>query len=291
MDKVFWGVTEFVHLIDIINQTDLVENIDGEDKLGQPMIKFSLPLQWGTVDMFLLPYFRERTFPGHNGRLRHAQVIDTNRAKYESSLEEYHIDFALRYSHILGDFDIGISNFTGTGRELTSLIEYKNSGEPDLIPYYEQINQTSIDIQLVEGAWLWKMEAFYRTGQGDGFFAGVGGFEYTLYDIFETGMDVGLLTEYAYDDRDNEDTTPFEDDLMFGIRLTGNDVSTTELLVGMFHDILTGSKVVTTEASRRMGQNYTLSLESRLFLNSSEDDYFYELRSDDYFRIKFSYYF
>ena len=39
--KVFWGVTEFVHLVDIINQTDLVENIDGEDKLGQPMVHFS----------------------------------------------------------------------------------------------------------------------------------------------------------------------------------------------------------------------------------------------------------
>lgn len=42
--KVFWGVTEFVHLVDIINQTDLVEDIEGEDKLGQPMVHLS-PLQ------------------------------------------------------------------------------------------------------------------------------------------------------------------------------------------------------------------------------------------------------
>ncbi len=34
--KVFWGVTEFVHLVDIINQTDLVEDIRAEDKLGSP---------------------------------------------------------------------------------------------------------------------------------------------------------------------------------------------------------------------------------------------------------------
>ncbi|UCD90752.1 MAG: hypothetical protein JSW04_04805, partial [Desulfobacterales bacterium] len=45
--KVFWGVTEFVHLVDIINQTDLVEDIDGEDKLGQPMINLSIPRNWG----------------------------------------------------------------------------------------------------------------------------------------------------------------------------------------------------------------------------------------------------
>ncbi|HHH47651.1 MAG TPA: hypothetical protein ENK51_01995, partial [Gammaproteobacteria bacterium] len=37
--KVFWGVTESQHLVDIINQTDFVENLDGEDKLGQPMIQ------------------------------------------------------------------------------------------------------------------------------------------------------------------------------------------------------------------------------------------------------------
>ena len=35
--KVFWGTTESVHLVDIVNQTDGVEDIDGEDKLGQPM--------------------------------------------------------------------------------------------------------------------------------------------------------------------------------------------------------------------------------------------------------------
>ena len=38
--KVFWGVTEFSHLVDIINQTDAVESIDGEEKLGQPMVQF-----------------------------------------------------------------------------------------------------------------------------------------------------------------------------------------------------------------------------------------------------------
>ena len=39
--KVFWGVTESRHLVDIINQRDMVENSDGEDKLGQPMINFA----------------------------------------------------------------------------------------------------------------------------------------------------------------------------------------------------------------------------------------------------------
>ena len=41
ISKEFWGVTETTHRVDIINQTDTSESFDGEDKLGQPMIKFS----------------------------------------------------------------------------------------------------------------------------------------------------------------------------------------------------------------------------------------------------------
>jgi len=40
--KVFWGVTEGRHLVDIINQTDAVDQVDGEEKLGQPMINLSV---------------------------------------------------------------------------------------------------------------------------------------------------------------------------------------------------------------------------------------------------------
>ena len=61
--QVFWGVTEFEHLVDIINQTDQVEDIEGEVKLGQPMVNLSLVRDWGIVDFFVMPYFRERTYP------------------------------------------------------------------------------------------------------------------------------------------------------------------------------------------------------------------------------------
>ena len=40
--KVYWGVTESQHLVDVINQTEGVENLDGEDKLGQPMLNLAL---------------------------------------------------------------------------------------------------------------------------------------------------------------------------------------------------------------------------------------------------------
>jgi hypothetical protein len=117
---VFWGVTEFRHLVDIINQTDAVENIDGEDKLGQPMVNFALIKEWGTLDLFVLVGFRERTFPGVEGRPRTIPPVDPDQSDFESSDEEDHIDFAIRWSHTLGDWDIGVYQFSGTSRTTRS---------------------------------------------------------------------------------------------------------------------------------------------------------------------------
>ena len=83
ISKVFWGVTESQHLVDVINQTDNVENIDGEDKLGQPMISLSIERDWGIVDLFILPYFRERTFAGDEGRPSSQPAVNTDAPVYE----------------------------------------------------------------------------------------------------------------------------------------------------------------------------------------------------------------
>ena len=65
-----WGVTETNHRVDIINQTDFTEGFDGEEKLGQPMIKISFERPWGLLDVYALLGFRERNFSGTKGRLR-----------------------------------------------------------------------------------------------------------------------------------------------------------------------------------------------------------------------------
>ncbi|MES9926699.1 MAG: hypothetical protein ABW158_01160, partial [Candidatus Thiodiazotropha sp. 6PDIVS] len=104
--RVFWGVTEALHLVDVINQTDLVENPDGEQKLGQPLLKVSLERDWGILDLYALVGFRERTFPGENGRLRTHPHVNQDDAEYESDREDQHLDYALRWSHYIGDWDI-----------------------------------------------------------------------------------------------------------------------------------------------------------------------------------------
>jgi len=289
--KVFWGTTEFVHLVDVINQTDLVENIDGEEKLGQPMIHLSVPRDWGVVDFFVLPYFREQTFTGKKGRLRDSVIVDTDQAKYENADEERHIDFAARYNHTIGDWDLGIYHFTGTSREPTLLSGSDNNGNPLFIPFYEQINQSGLDLQLVAGEWLWKLEALNRNGQGDNFFASVAGFEYTFVGIAETRMDLGIIGEWAYDDRGDGATTAFQNDAMFGLRLIVNDVASSELLAGVSYDMDSSAHGVSVEASRRLGDNWKATLEARGLFNLPESDPFYGLRDDSFLQFELAYYY
>ncbi|NNC55779.1 MAG: hypothetical protein HKO07_08675, partial [Pseudomonadales bacterium] len=89
IDTVFWGVTETLHLVNVINQVDQVENIDQEDYLGQPMAHLALIRDWGTLDLFALPYFRERPYPGRNGRPGSGLRVSNDSAIYESSAERW----------------------------------------------------------------------------------------------------------------------------------------------------------------------------------------------------------
>lgn len=288
--KVFWGVTESQHLVDIINQTDLVESIDGEEKLGQLMLKLSFVQDWGDVDLFVLPGFRERTFPSRIGRLRTSAVVAINQAEYDSSQGRDHIDVAIRWSRSVGDWDMGLSHFSGTSREPVFRIS-QDKGRNVLIPVYNTIDQTSLDLQATKDDWLWKLELISRSGQGPRYTAATGGFEYTLYGISDSSVDLGLIAEYLYDDRGNLATTAFEDDLFVGARLAFNDEASSELLAGAIWDLDDSSRVMSVEASRRLGDNWKINLEARFFSNIAQQNSLTSFKEDDFIQLELAWYF
>lgn len=292
--KVFWGVSESQHLVDVINQTDLVEGMDGEEKLGQPMINYAMINDWGTVDFFILPYFRERTYPGVNGRLRPTLHIDTDNPIYESTDKENHIDYAIRWSHSLGDWDIGLSHFDGTSRDpsISTTPTLDNNGILSLRPTYYLMQQTGIDVQATKEAWLWKMEMINRSINNDSYNAATAGFEYTVNGVFESSSDLGIVFEYLYDDRASQATTPFEDDLMLGLRWTKNDENDTTLLLGVIADRDESTRIYSVEASRRIGESFKLNIEARLFKGVKTNDLFLgSLRQDNFVQLELAYYF
>ncbi|MCW8945948.1 MAG: hypothetical protein OQK80_00670, partial [Sedimenticola sp.] len=291
ISKVFWGVTEFQHLVDTINQSDGVEDIDGEDKLGQPMIHLSIAREWGILDLYALPGFRERTFPGVDGRLRTGLVVATEQASYESGAGDKHVDFAARWSRTLGDFDLGLHYFRGTNRDPLLQAGLNSLGTPVLIPHYEQINQIGMDLQATLDDWLWKLETRWRDSRNDTFWALQGGFEYTLYGIAESNADLGLLVEYGWDERGKRSTSLAQNDLFFGSRIALNDVDSTELLAGIGYDLDYHSYSLQIEASTRIGEGWKASMDLRLFTGKNVNDPLSALRKDDHLQLTLERYF
>ena len=292
--QIFWGVTESQHLVDIINQTDFVEGIDGEKKLGQPMLDLTLINDWGVLDLILLPGFRERTFAGKEGRLRFPFIIDVDHPIYQADDGDENIDFAARYSHYIQNVDFAFSYFYGNSREPRYTLLPENQVEMIITPVYDLINQFGFELQYTsENGWLWEVESIVRENRGNQFFSFTGGYEYTFSNVNGKGLDIGILTEYLYDDRDLEDfaPNPFDNHLFAGMRLAFNDVQSTDLLAGAMINNDNSSVFYTVEGSRRLGESIKLILEIRAFSNIPEDDFFYGFRNDNHAKLDLEWYF
>ena len=292
--KVFWGVTESLHLVDIINQTDLVENIDTEDKLGQVMLHYSYLSEVGTFEAFVLPYFEERTVTQAFGRLSGGIEIDPANEEFESSRGRSHIDVAARYSHSVGSWDIGLAWFSGTSRE-PDLLRLLNPATGQTTAFYPQIDQFSADIQLTTGSWLFKLEAIQREFSDDfydDFAAAIGGTEYTIVGVLGSSYDLGLLAEYAWDERGDISSTAFQNDLFVGARLGFNDVSDSQLLFGYTNDLdNSDSRGIFIEGSTRLGPALTLNIEVRYFSSRTPTDPLFLIRDDSFIQFGIEYFF
>jgi len=291
INTMFWGVVESKHLVDVVNQIDLVEGIDGEEKLGQPMLHLKRYQEWGVLDFLLLPGFRERTFQEKQGRLRPPLLVATDLVEYESSDEDRHVDYALRFSQTYGDFDLGLSWFKGTSRDPLLQPGLDDTGAPVLIPFYQQMTQIGVDAQLLYADWIWRLEAIRReTSVGD-YNACTAGFEYSFFGIFESATDLGLLLEYSYDGRDKDEADPLDDDLFLGTRFAFNDAQSSEILAGIFIDVGNRGRSFRVEASRRFGASWKGTLELQTFSNIDVDDPLAALADDDYLLLEMAYYF
>jgi hypothetical protein len=319
--RVFWGVTESRHLVDIVNQSDFVENISNELKLGQPMMSLAWIGELGTTEFFLMPYQRARTFPGEQGYPRFPLEVHGHEALYESRHEQEHVDYAVRYSGSFGPVDLGVAWFDGTARDPrlplcvrrgASTPTVSNPGAPNcnaanrymdsfqmppltippqtqeeieaqfaaevaanlvLVPSYDLWRQASVDAQFVTGSMAWKLEAVWRETLDAQTVGSVAGFEYTFGDVRGSGIDIGVLGEYLWDEKDDALNVLFDDELFAGVRFALNDVAGTTLLAGMLASRDGGDmRRYGLEASGRLNDDWKLSAELRVFSKWPNDN-------------------
>jgi hypothetical protein len=136
-----------------------------------------------------------------------------------------------------------------------------------------------------------KLEGYYRETPTDDYFAGIGGFEYTLYGVAETGADLGLLVEYVYDGRENKLDIVLDNDLFVGSRLALNDPQSPEVRAGVIVDTVQDSVFWRLEANRRLGADWKLELTLQGFPRTSPGEPAYYWRKDTYTRLQLFRYF
>lgn len=288
IDIVFWGVTESQHLVDVINQTDQVASVDGEAKLGQPMLNWNLYGEGGTFSVYFLPYFRERTLAGVDGRLRPPLTVDSKNPLYESTQQQRNLDVALRWSRQFGAADIALSYFNGNNRE--PLLQL--TADSQLQPLYIHMQQLGLETQLISGSWIWKLESIYRKTRLDDFTAATAGVEYTQVGLFNTEWDLGWIAEYQYDSRGKHAALPGQNDVFIGGRFVANDAAGTELLLGIAQDLDSfSSQSGKLEASMRLNNSLRLQLDAWFFRSQHSEDPLYYIRRDDFFQLSLDYYF
>jgi len=144
-------------------------------------------------------------------------------------------------------------------------------------------------LQATYNSWLWKLESVYRTGNTPDYWALTAGFEYSFTDIRSSGVDLGIVVEYLYDDRGDAATTAFADDTMLGLRLALNDVQSTDALLGIIVDNEGKGKMIALEAGRRLGDSWKLSFDSYIFAGAKPSDQLYSFRDDDYVQLNLAY--
>lgn len=290
MNVVFWGVTESRHLVDVVNQSDYLEDLDGEEKLGQLMARLTYDhLTLGLFEAFVMTGSRPARFPGTEDRPGVPVPVLYGEERYGSGAGPWDPDLALRWSHAAGAVDWALTAFRGTTRE-PELVPVVSGFEAGIRPSYDLVRQAGLELQWTRESWLWKAEALYRDGPRDPFLATTFGFERTFWGAIGAS-DLGLLLEYSYDGRDDRTFTIHDDDLFGGVRITLNDVEGTEILAGALADVDDGAVFASVEASRRLAGALTLDLTGRLFVSGDPAEPLHWFRRDDYVEASAAYHF
>jgi hypothetical protein len=264
MNRVFWGVAESRHVIDVINQSDMRENFVGDVKLGQLMVSASLQRSWGQIEFFVLPNFRTRRFPPAGDRPR--LQLPLTKAEVANGGPP---DSAVRISVSRGGVDLHAYYFHGVSREPDLIPVFEGDGPPTALkPVYRKMDQFAADFQFAHGAWLFKGEVMHRRKRNAQYEAGVGGFEYGISRLFGSASDLALLGEYQFDNRpDTEWPAPAKRGVFSGIRLALNDKASSEIKAGTVYDVSTHSWLVKAEFNRRLSNQWGLQFSYYGFSN------------------------
>ena len=260
----FWGKVESYNPVDVVNSLDFSRGLMRSEKRGAPMVRISLPAGSGQLDLLAIDFVKN-IYPGQSLRERVGPRF-AELPSFSGGASKDDIGQAARWSAYFGDVDVGLSWFRGTGNAPRLSPQSNGTLRPD----YSRINQLGLDIQYLQNNTAFKGEFIRRKGQYDrlgnvkNYRAGVLGLEHSFYDIANSGSDLALFTEYAFDSRNSLSHSGFQNDLTIGARWLKNDINDTEALAFLTQDLDNKSQTLTIRVDRRVNDRVTFKTSVRL---------------------------
>lgn len=290
-DIVFWGKTDVFNPSDIINSKDYRAGLQHGQKRGMPMATITGDVGPGALTILMMPRFVPNRYPFRSSRENLPLTVADSRNLYDEDSCKNCLSAALRWEGYVGDTDIGLSYFDGTGREPSLAV----GADMQMTPTYHKITQAGTDIQHIAGDWLIKAELIHRTGQPDNntiikdYYGATGGLEYTLYSVFDSSADAGLIGEFAYDSRGKHSHHGFQRDIFAGVRLTMNDVDDTSYLMTIGRDLHFHSTSASLSAERRLSDGLVIRAAASVPTGLAKDTHNSALEKAEYAEISLSY--
>jgi hypothetical protein len=278
----FWGVSETINIVNVLNQADLRQAVDGKDKLGQSFTSMSLRFDTGELSLYYLPIFREREF---SQRPSFGLPV-SERAQFETS--ERGGDLALRGQLYLGDLEVGLGYFNGTRR--APLLLRSSGTARELTPWYIETENLLLDaLYLVEDSIL-KLEVKTGRERDQGFFAANLGLEVPVYSLPDGLQDLSLIAEYLIDDRDEQAESLGQNDLFIGLKSTFGDIGNSQFRGLVSYDFDSHANYLDLSLKHRLNDYLRIETRALLFLNARpEDSWLYPVRDEDFIEIKLHY--
>ena len=260
----FWGKVESYNPADVVNSLNYSRGLMRSEKLGAPIVRVSLPIGSGQLDLLTIDFVKN-IYPSQSLR-EHVGTRIGKQVSFSGGASKSDIGHAARLSAYYGDVDLGLSWFRGIGNATRLMSQSNGTLQPD----YSRINQVALDIQYMHGDTAFKGEFIRRKGQYDRlgavkkYHAGVLGMEHSFYDIANSGSDLVLLTEYAFDSRNSLSHSGFENDLTIGVSWLKNDINDTEMLALLTQDLEYKAQLLTIRIDRRINDRFTFKTSVRL---------------------------
>ena len=233
--RVFWGVAESRHLVNIINQPDYRFASDGLSALGQPMLSAATDWRGARWQAWVLPCYRPQALPGGDARW-----IGMRCARR---------DVALRADWSRGPADVGLAYFNGHARDPVTAHG---------VAQYPVLRRWSLDAQLTLGSYLWKLEALREASALHRRHASVAGVEYTVAQLAST-FDIAML----YENLRESDCPPLTCANVVGLRIGANDSAGSALLLTRSSAAGTHAASYLVRAERRLSHQVSVKLEAQ----------------------------